>query len=260
MLGLLLLLVGFALSSCSDNPASLNSDEPPALPPSESMDVDFTIFDGNQQTKTLANTNFTQAAFRALVMKAVVDLNLAIPRALLEAAAQAEAEFNDEGEWVWSYSHTSGEDSYEVRLVASRGEGDSVSWQFFVTNSTLGVEDRLFFTGITDAGGSQGTWTYYALQDEENEAVSSIEWSVDSEENVSLRLEVISDRFNNQGDYIEYTFDGTVKNAIYYNAGEEQTTELNWNVETKAGYLIAPNYNNGEKACWDENFENVSCA
>lgn len=258
-IGILLLLAGFILTSCSDNPASLNPDEPPQLPPTESMTADFSLFDQNQQSKTLANTNFSQAALRALVMKAVLDLNLAIPRALLEAAAQSEAEFNEEGEWIWSYAHTTGENTYEVRLVASREEGDSVNWQFFVTSSTLGIEDQLFFSGTTGADGSQGTWTYYALQGEENEAVSNIEWSVDGDENVNLRLEVVSDRFNNQGDYIEYAYDGTVKNAVYYNAGEDQTTELNWNVETKAGYLIAPNVNNGEKACWDENFEDVSC-
>lgn len=256
---ILILLAGFIFTSCSDDPASFSSDEPPQLPPTESMNVDFTMFDENQQPKSSSNTNFAQAAVRALVMKAVVDLNLAIPRALLDAASESEAEFNEEGEWVWSYSHSSGEDSYEVRLTASRGDGDVVNWQFNVTNTTLGIEDKLFFTGTTEAGGSQGTWTYYALQGETNEAVSTINWSVNGEDDVSLRLEVVSDRFDNQGDYIEYAFDGTVKNAIYFDAGEDQTTELNWDVDTKAGYLIAPNYNNGEKACWDESFDNISC-
>lgn len=258
-ISVLLLIAGLIVTSCNDDPASLNGDEPPQLPPIESMEVDFSTFEDNQQAKAKANSNFAQAALRALVMKAAIDFNLAIPRALLAAAAESEAEFNDEGEWVWSYTHNAGEDTFEVRLVATRQDNDSVRWQFFVTNSMLEIENKLFFDGTTTADGSQGTWTYYNLSGEGNEPVSNIEWSVTGEEEVSLRLEVVSDRFNNEGDFIEYSFDGTVKHAVYYNAGEDETTELQWNVGTKAGYLIAPNYNNGEQACWDENFEDISC-
>lgn len=260
------LLIGvFLITSCSDDPASLNSDEPPQLPPIESMRMDFSTFDNYQQPKNSlnsANSNFAQAAVRAFVLKSVVDLNLAIPRALLEAASNSDAEFNEEGEWVWSYSHTAGEDNYGVRLIASRENDAETSWQFFVTNSTLNIEDKLFFSGTTSGNGSQGTWTYYNLMSDSQEAVSNTEWTVsgEDEDEVSLRLEVVSDRFDNEGDFIEYTFDGTVKNAVYYDAGEDATTELQWNVETNEGYLIAPNYNNGEQACWDENFEDVNCS
>jgi len=259
-ISLFFLLATFVLASCSDNPASLSSEEPPQLPPVESMQVDFSTFEGAQAAKQeVANTNFSQAALRALVMKTVVDLNLAIPRVLLAAAEGTEAEFNEDGQWEWSYSHTAGENNYEVRLVAS-AEGDSnVKWEFFVTNSTLEIDNKLLFEGTTSNEGRQGTWTYFNIVGEGNEPVSNIEWSVNGEDEVSLRLEVVSDRYNNLGDFIEYSFDGTVKNAVYYNAGLEETTELQWNVETKAGYLIAPNYNNGEQACWDENFEDVVC-
>lgn len=258
-----LLFLTVIATSCSDDPASLSSDQPPQLPPAESMNVDLSTFEGNQKVQSEAaqsSENFAQAALRALVMKTVVDINLAIPRALLTAASETEAEFNEEGEWVWSYTRNAGQETYEVRLVASQGGNNDVNWQFYVTNSQLSIDNRLFFDGTTNADGSQGTWTYYNLSSESNESVSEIQWEVTGEDQVSLRLDVTSDRFNNQGDYIEYSFDGTVKNAVYYNAGDDQTTELQWNEETKAGYIIAPNYNNGEQACWDANFEDISCS
>lgn len=262
-IGVLILLMAFVATSCSDDPSSLNSDEPPQLPPAESMEVDFSTFENNQKVQgaaALAGENFTQAVVRAIVMKAVVDINLAIPRALLTAASESDAEFNDEGEWVWSYTQNTGQQTYGVRLVASRENGGDVNWQFLVTNSELSIEDRLFFSGTTNADATRGTWTYYNLADETNEAVSEIQWEVSGEEEVDLRLDVVSDRNNNQGDYIDYTFDGTVKNAVYYNAGDDETTELQWDVDTKAGFLIAPDFNNGEQACWDGNFDNSSCS
>lgn len=254
--------------SCKDNPSSF-SDEPPTIPPIGSMEVDLSAFEDEGSQQEAANqvfaedstSNFKQAAFRALIMKVVVEINLAIPRALLEAAAYSDAELNDDEEWVWSYSKTTGEETYEVRLVASREGDDQVNWKLFVTNSELRLENRLFFEGITNNDGSEGSWTYYDLQNTQPEgAVSGVEWQVNGEDDVQLKLEVLSDRNENLGDYIEYAFDGTVKHAVYFNAGEEATTEIQWNVETHEGYLIAPEYNQGEKACWNSELVNTACS
>lgn len=254
--------------SCEDNPSSF-SDEPPTIPPIGSMEVDLSAFeDGGSQQEAASQvfaedstSNFKQAAFRALIMKVVVEINLAIPRALLEAAANSDAELNDDEEWAWSYSKTTGEETYEVRLVASREGDDQVNWKLFVTNSELRLENRLFFEGITNNDGSEGSWTYYDLQNTQPEgAVSGVEWQVNGEDDVQLKLEVLSDRNENLGDYIEYAFDGTVKHAVYFNAGEEATTEIQWNVETHEGYLIAPGYNQGEKACWNSELVNTACS
>lgn len=254
--------------SCKDNPSSF-SDEPPTIPPIGSMEVDLSAFEdeGSQQEAASqvfaedSTSNFKQAAFRALIMKVVVEVNLAIPRALLEAAANSDAGLIDDEEWAWSYSKTTGEETYEVRLVASRVGDDQVNWKLFVTNSELRLENRLFFEGITNNDGSEGSWTYYDLQNTQPEgAVSSVEWQVNGEDDVQLKLEVLSDRNENLGDYIEYAFDGTVKHAVYFNAGEEATTEIQWNVETHEGYLIAPGYNQGEKACWNSELVNTACS
>lgn len=261
----LLLIGALVFTSCKDDPASLNNDEPPPLPPTESMEMDFSTFENNQAQKSEADqqnvNNFAQAAFRALIAKAVVNVNLAIPKVILEAASNAEAELNENEEWVWSYGRTAGNDTFEVRLVASRESADEVNWQFFVTNSSLNIDDKLFFSGSTNTEGIVGTWIYYnLLNSEEDEAVSQITWSVNGEDDVELRLEVVSDRNGRQGDFLEYTFDGTIKNVIYFDADKEETTELEWNTETNAGFIIAPDFNNGEKACWDENFADVACS
>lgn len=260
-----ILLVGvFVITSCKDDPASLNNDQPPQLPTAESMQMDFSTFENNQSPKENVarknGANFAQAAFRALIAKAIVNVNLAVPKVILEAASNAEAELNENEEWEWSYSRSAANATYEVRLIASRATGDEVTWQFFVTNSDLNIEDKLFFSGVSNSDGTQGTWTYYNLLNSEgDEATSQIAWSVEGEDNVELRLEVLSDRNDLAGDFIEYTFDGTIKNAIFYDASADEITELEWNIETKAGFIIAPDYNDGEKACWDENFDDVSC-
>ncbi|MGK7369718.1 MAG: hypothetical protein ACNS64_05845, partial [Candidatus Halalkalibacterium sp. M3_1C_030] len=184
----LVLIGAFIITSCKDDPASLNSDAPPSLPPVESMSVDVSTFDNYQQNKEAlgkqSNTNFAQAAIRAFVIKSVVELNLVIPKALLAAASQSEAEFNEDGEWVWSYTKNAGNNTYEVRLVATQESENEITWQFFVTNSTLGINDKLFFSGTTNEDGTQGTWTYYSLMSDNEEPVSVTEWTVTEEGNV----------------------------------------------------------------------------
>ncbi len=257
-----ILCISLLISSCDDDPASVN-DEPPKLPPVQSMEADFSDFESQQektQPQVESSDNFQRAVSTAFLMKAAIEFNLAIPRALLTAAKNADAELNEDEQWEWSFSKSTDGKTFGVRLVGSREGENTVNWQFFVTNSQLGLEDHLFFSGTTNSDETEGVWTYYSLQDTANkEEVSRIEWTVNGEDDVQLRLDVSSDRNGNKGDYIDYTFDGTLKTATYHDSSEDEETTIQINVDNEAGYIIAPEYNNGNKACWDENFQDITC-
>lgn len=265
-LPILLLAATFLLLSCQDSTNSLD-EQPPQLPSAESMNMDFTVFDedsGTNSTNITADnesySHFFNAAIRAMVMKGIVNTNLAIPKTLLKAAENVEPELTDNGEWTWSYTSGANDNNFEIRLVATSDSDDLVNWQMYVTNSALNIENALFFEGEVTENGSTGNWTYYALLgDEAGKEVSQTTWSIENEDQIDLRLEVLTNRNGNLGDYIDYSFNPPVKQATYYNSGEDQTTEIEWNSETFEGYIIAPNYNNGEQACWNSNFQDIEC-
>jgi len=258
--GLLSLLL---LTSCNDNPSSF-SDTPPQLPASSSMQMEFSSFDFNRkatggQVQTV--NNYAKAVGVAVTLNNIVKLNLAIPHALYTAAEEIEPEFTDDGNWEWSYSHTAGGESYSVLLKASRTSSSSVNWDFYVSNSQLGLSQQLFFSGQSNVDGTEGTWNYYSLDDASSEAaLSTVEWQVDQNEDKELQLEVLDGNSDYQGDYIEYSYDGTIKQITYFDSSESSSTELQINTETQAGYLKAPNYNEGEKACWNENRQDTPCS
>lgn len=253
----------FLMVSCTDNPATIGGN-PPSLPPASSMNMDFSTFQNNQKTggaTTQTTDNFGHAVTAALIMKTVVDVNLAIPKVLLTAAANADAQLNENEKWEWSYSKTADGNSYSVRLVASRNSDNSIDWDCYVTNTELNLSDQLFFSGTTSSDATEGTWTYYNLQNTSSqEEVSQIKWTVNGENNVSLKLEVTSDRNDHQGDYIKYTFDGTIKTATYYDASADETTEIQLNTDSHVGYFISPNYNGGMQSCWNDSFQDISCS
>lgn len=257
-----LLLGCLFTTSCNDNPSSATEDPPP-LPAVNSMEMDFSEFEGqsSKSTNIQSANNFSRAAGTAFLMKAVVDLHLAIPRALLAAAHNAEPTFNDNGQWEWTYSKDVDSTNFAVRLVAEQKAGNTINWNFYVTNSQIELDEQLFFSGTTNADGTEGTWYYYNLRNTEpREQLSEIQWTINGEDDIALRLEVTSDHNDRQGDYLEYSFDGILKTAVYYDQSEDQETRLQINIDTHVGFIMAPDYNNGEKACWDENYQDVLCS
>lgn len=249
--------------SCSDDPSAF-TDEPPELPPVASMDVDMATLTGSTLAKTATTQSsdyYIQAVFRAGIIKKVIDTNLLIPKNLLIAAGDTVAQLNNNQQWEWNYSYTANTGDFAVRLVAERIASSVVNWSFFVTADHLELENHLLFAGTTENEGQEGTWTYNSLQDSENaQQLSEINWSIEEEEHIELRLDILSDRSVAAGSYIDFSFDGVQKILEYYDAGEDRTTNIAWNVDTKAGHIIAPDINNGEEACWDEQQENVNCS
>lgn len=269
---LLILLVGLLMvNACSD---SVSSTEPPKAPPTvptpptlptmESMTLDLSTFneemssqDGTSDTEY---TNFNNAVFLASLLDPVVDWSFGLPRKLFETAKDIDANLNERDEWVWTYSKSANQETYEVRLVGRRQNANTLYWECYVTSTDQNIKDFLFFTGTSNNSGTEGTWTYYdiiTLNDQSPEIEST--WSM-QENSASLMFEVLGEENEYTGDTVEYSFNGTLKNVVFNNVHISETSEMQWNTETLAGYLIVPSYNNGEKACWDSNFQNVACA
>ena len=253
----LLLMMGLFVS-CNDT-NSTNPDEiKPTLPPTQSMTIDLSEFD-NSNGKAKSESNFNAAVFRAGVAKLIIDANLAIPKTLIGAAQNANSETVAEGEYQWRYNADNGEDDFSVLLTAQVDSEDEVEWNFFVTTSATNppLNNFLLFSGESEFDGTEGEWRYFDAQ--ESEAVSEIEWDIDNDGSIELSFLVLSDRNGNEGASIDYEFNGTTKSLVYVDGSNGDTTTIEFNTETKAGFIISPNYNEGVKACWDETFADVAC-
>ncbi|WP_142453172.1 hypothetical protein [Gracilimonas mengyeensis] len=210
------------------------------------------------KAKSAVESNFATALVAAGVMKVILDVNLVIPRTLISAAQNHDPEKIANGEWEWEYSTTVNQNNFGVRLTAQANGDSDATWRFFVTNSAANppLENSLLFEGEATYDAESGSWTYY--EPSSGEQVSVINWEVGEEER-SLTLEVTSDRNDNFGDTIEYTVDGNIKTVIYTDASSGEISTLEFNSETHIGFIISPDYNNGEKSCWDEDLNNVAC-
>jgi hypothetical protein len=251
-----IILIVAVFISCNDNNTS---EVTPEIPSAQTMAIDLSDFNSNNNPKLKAGSNFNAALFRAGVAKLIVDANLIVPRVLITAAQDKDPEVVAEGEYQWMYSAENGEDEFSILLTAKVDSEDDVEWNFYVTSSANDppLNNFLLFRGEAEYDGSEGNWTYFDAQ--ETGPVSEIEWDIDNDGAVDLDFSVLSDRNGNEGSEIDYDFDGTTKTIVYIDGSNEEATTIEFNTETKVGFIISPNYNDGIKSCWDENFEDTPC-
>ena len=53
--------------------------------------------------------------------------------------------------------------------------------------------------------------------------------------------------------------DGDDRMITYLDASAQEYMEIYWNAADGSGYLIAPHYNGGAKACWDASQQDIAC-
>lgn len=61
------------------------------------------------------------------------------------------------------------------------------------------------------------------------------------------------------GAEVYYMADGNTREFDFQEPTPSQNHFIEWNAATSVGSITAWNYNNGERACWDENLDNVTC-
>jgi len=245
-----------AITACDDSNES--NTAPPEVPPAASLDINLEGLEDGSANKAKPGTNFNTAVISSVTIKAILQSSVAIPRALLEAAQNQVPDQISENEWEWSYAASANGNSFEVRLTAEV-TSETVNWNFFVSADANGVtiQDALLFTGTSNLDGSEGEWNTFNFVT--NELLSTVSWQV-SDEDTNIVLQVFQNGSSDPTGVIEYTFDGTVKTVVFTNNSTGEEITISWNIETGEGFIIAPNFNNGEKSCWGQpGFENVPC-
>ncbi|SMO91162.1 hypothetical protein [Fodinibius sediminis] len=261
---ILALLNIFLIVSCSDDPSSASS-EPPALPPGTSMEMDFSSLLSSQNTESATSQDmnfYVQAVYKAGTLEGLIDGTLAKPRKLLAAARDTMGRLNKDQRWEWGYLHALNDVQYQSRLVAEQIAAKTVNWSLYVTVDSLDIRDQLFFDGTTMNDGTEGTWTFNLLSDGEEEA-AKLNWELpgESSSDFFLELNILSDGSDSDINYITYAGEGQVRTVEFYNAASETTSTIQWNTENRSGFIIDPDVNDGEKACWDSELQDdLNCS
>lgn len=262
-------MLGFLLASfigCDVTDDEDSNGGVPPLPPDDSMTIDLSVFGEDRLGAPIppipgTKLNFAAATATASIINTIVVAKLSIPVAVFTAAKSTTPVEQDDGSWLWSYSRNIGLETFTANLTG-KSEGDEVIWSMKVSNTTSfrPLDNFEWYTGVNSRDNGSGSWQFFNRDtpDQANPTYS-IEWRVEGEakrERTFTNQEVGSPHL---GNIVRYSVEGDMASISFTEANKGTTTKIEWNLKTTAGSITAPPYKKGEKACWDENKQDVDC-
>lgn len=263
-----LILFAITATGC-DSTGTNTTDEPPAVLPPDAFALNTELFSNQNPgstsaTKTSEYAHFTYAARRVWPVSLLIKANLVMPSAVTATALQVEPVIQ-EGTWVWDSRVDSQNQDLTFRLEGTP-DGDSVRWSMFVTASDpdrgRALDHFELYTARTAMDGSSGAWSLYRHLDGERTHVLDADFTVTSDTEKEITFSVPETVEVNVIGSVRYAIDGTQRTFEWTRVEQRIGTIVvvaTWDAETKAGSIVAPNYNGGEPACWNESFLNVAC-
>ena len=257
-------------------------NNPPSIPPAESMTIDFSNFlTSNKsgitdfQTKgndAAGNTNWSRAAGIAGFWNILLSVNIAVPVASFKLAASSTPVYVDNNTWEWHYSVSVLGSTYNARLTGQI-ESNDVKWLMYISRDGVGsFEEFLWFNGTAALDGKSGQWLlYYSYIFQE--PMLQIDWTLNGSNIGSVKYTYVRDKKDDRTtdpyktSYIEYGLTTNTLNA-YYNVCINPTGVLNdfksvkieWSTSLHNGHIKSEYYfGDSSWHCWDGSGNDVTC-
>lgn len=268
LISLTLVLAHLGLFSCKDNPSEPQNAQKPELPPLSSMQIDLNLFTGKESAPKAADVqtpgaNFNNAAIRVLLINTTVTLVMIVPVATFAAAISQEPTLGEDGKFHWIFAVNENGINYKADLAGMLDTDNAETvWEMRITtpNSTQPLDDFLWYSGRAKLDNSAGEWHIFdPTQPNDGVEVLQIDWSHPSETEATLEFTVVKPDVPENGDVLTYHVQDNDRSIKLNDNSEPANIEIYWDASTGEGYLIDPNYNNGEKSCWDQLKNDVTC-
>ena len=242
---------------------------PPALPPVESMTIDFSNFSSARKSlevlpvqKGTLNSNWEYAATVAGIWKLILTTTLALPVTAFDVAVNQSPVFVSGKTWQWSYNVTYLNVLYKVRLTGLIGASDN-QWKMYVSqDGTGGFSEFLWIEGTSKIDGTGGQWT---INQDPQSAVAflQIDWAKTANVVGNIKYTYLKPG-SFKDSYIQYGLTSDPLNAFYtihyYNGSKFSDVNVAWNTTTKNGHVKSIDYlGDADWHCWDSNKINIIC-
>lgn len=262
-LAVALVCAHLALVSCEKNPTEANNPKP-VLPPASSMSVDLGTFQSNLPKAGAIGPNFITAQLAVASINLAVLVHMSVPVITFAAAASQTPVLQDDAKWHWIYTVSDNGQQFQADLAGWIDESTkAVRWEMRITtnNGGLALNRFLWYAGMAALDNGSGEWTIYDhTQPSASVAVVNITWKNDTAtNNASLQFTVVKPGVPENGDTLTYSSSANTRSVVYFDNSANTTLTIAWDAVTRAGYIIAPNYKGGQKACWDAQLNNVDC-
>jgi hypothetical protein len=274
------------LAACSDDDAPLAPPAPdaPALPNISTMTMDLSFFgisgDGLLQSRSdtgaagaaATRRNWIEAAVRALYVQLLFYDAFRDPIAAFAAAASATPQQQPDGSWLWTFIFVEDDVEYGIFLYGEV-EDDHVNWRMEVSSNdpAFPLDHFVWFDGQSQLDDSAGYWQFYTpvmtppasvrlYMAASTPGLQSVrmDWANSPTGEHSLVVTVNEVGGADEGDILAFTASPTTSAIDYHDADVPEDHNITWYADG-SGSLTVPDYNGGQKACWDTDKEDTDC-
>lgn len=267
---LILIIIAGLSTGCSKD-----KEDPPVLPPANSMTIDFSNFDTEKKrgsyslSKGIENINWEFSALVASYWNSIIVTTLAIPVMTYNLAVDAVPVYVNDNTWEWRYEARIFTATYKARLTGQVRTGD-IEWKIYVSREgTGGFDEFLWIQGTSKPDGTGGQWTLNHSSSYK-EPVLRIDWtgngtSVETVKYTYVRVlndSRLEDPFYNS--YIEFGKQSGAYDAYYlihyFDGSDYSDIRVEWNTTGKHGRVKCVEFFADDSwHCWNGNYINVIC-
>ncbi|PAP78523.1 hypothetical protein [Rubrivirga marina] len=240
--------VGLALTGCDASDAETDTPAPPAVA-AFVLDTDAFPSDG---ARVASGAHFINAAARVGIVSTVVGLHLVLPGAATEAVT-ADSPTVTAGVWMWEATTAVNGTPIDLALEGTP-EGSSIDWRLVVTGPE--GDPFTYYTATTGLDGETGTWRLFAP--DADGPVLTASFDVRDLDDRELTFRVPAGR-DHGGSSVRYATDGDERTFDWTDQPTGDRALIVWDDATRAGSITADTYYGGDRACWDEDLDDVAC-
>lgn len=269
----LMVLIASLITGCKKRKGN-----PPALPPEESMTIDFSNFQSTGKsasvgfTKGVEDSNWSFVVTQAIIWQSVINTVLAVPVAAFKYALSQTPTFVDTNTWQWSFNVSALSTTFKARLVGQIRSTD-VLWQMFITKEGTGAfAEFQWFQGTSKLDGTGGQWILNYSSDFK-EPLLQIDWTRTGANIGTVTFTYVRTLNNSRnadplkGSYITYGKTTGTYNSYYtlhyYDGTGFSDANVEWNSTSKIGHVKCPAFFMDSASpqwhCWDANYANTTC-
>jgi hypothetical protein len=237
----------FMVSSCS-------KEDPPELPPIESMLMDFSVFEEEPgQAKGTQETywNFIYSAATVTIVSAAVQVYSVLPVAAYAKALQQSPVYMCDHVWEWSFDFMLNNLQYSATLTGERISNEEFSMEMVIGLTAVPSSSVKWFDGEIRYDHTHAIWTFY---EEGSIPALEVEWNKDFEtEAADLTYTIVKTGHPEVDSYISYTYiPGAEYDASFEISVTAGITEIEWNTATLKGRVMSvAHFQDDAWHCWD---------
>jgi hypothetical protein len=279
-----IVLLGLAACSDDNNPVSTTTVVAPVLPDMSTMTMDLSFFgitgDGLLRSRSdtgvagvsATRRNWIEAVVRALHIQLLFYDGFREPIAAFAAALSATPQPQPDESWLWTFIFVEEETEYSIFLYG-QVEDDHVNWRMEVSSNdpTFMLDHFVWFDGQSQRDETSGYWQFYTpvitpptsarlYMVASTPGVQSVrmDWAKPTQGQQSLVVTVNEVGGADEGDVLSLTTSPNGSAIDYHNEDVQQDHNITWYPDG-SGSITVPDYNDGQKACWDTDQEDAPC-